>query len=147
MLRALFQQCFIEILRIHYSGGKSDFPWLAALQDPRLGRAVEEILDHPERPYTLDSLAGICNMSRTTFAKRFSAAFDRSPMNFVSEIRLRSSAKMLSQSDHPIKTVAAKVGYDSRSHFSRSFKEFFGISPADYRGKFQSRDALESPEA
>ena len=138
MLRALFQQCFIEILRIHYTGGKSEFPWLAALQDARLSRAVEEILDHPERPYTLESLAEICNMSRTTFAKRFSAAFDRSPMNFVSEVRLRNSAKMLSQSDRPIKAVAAKVGYDSRSHFSRSFKEFYGISPADYREKFQS---------
>ncbi len=146
MLRALFQQCFIEILRNHYMGGKSEFPWLGALQNSRLGRAVEEILDDPGRPYTLESLARICNMSRTTFTKRFSVAFDRSPMNFVSEIRLRNAAKLLGQSDHPIKAIATRVGYDSRSHFSRSFKEFYGIAPADYREKFQSRDTFESPK-
>ena len=147
MLRALFQQCFIEILRDHYKGGKSEFPWLQTLQDSRLGRAVEDILDNPGRPYTVESLARICNMSRTTFAKRFSVAFGRSPMNFVSEIRLRNSAKLLAQSDHPIKAIATKIGYDSRSHFSRSFKELYGISPADYREKFQSRDPFESPKA
>ncbi len=147
MLRALFQQCFIEILRNQYLGGKSEFPWLGALQDPRLGRVVKEILDNPGRPHTLESLARISNMSRTTFARRFSGAFGRSPMNFVSEIRLRNSAKLLAQSNHSIKAIATKVGYDSRSHFSRSFKDFYGISPAEYRDSFQGRDSDEFQEA
>ncbi len=142
MLRALFQQCFIELLRNHFAGGRSDFPWLGALQDPRLGKAVEEILDSPGRPHNLESLAQSCNMSRTTFAKRFSEAFDRSPMNFVSEIRMRNSAKLLIQSEYPIKQIATRVGYDSRSHFSRSFKEFYGVSPADYRKNFENRGDL-----
>lgn len=139
MLRALFQQCFIEILRTHYMGGRSEFPWLGALQDPRLGRVVEEVLDSPGRPHSLESLARTCDMSRTTFAKRFAAAFGRSPMSFVNEIRLRRAAKLLAQDDRPVKSIAAAVGYDSRSHFSRAFKDFYGESPAVYREKSQSR--------
>lgn len=143
MLRALFQQCFIEILRSHHMGGKSEFPWLGALQDSRMARAVEEILDDPARPYTLDALARICNMSRTTFAKRFSSAFGRSPMNFVTEIRLRNAARLLARSDLPIKAIATKVGYDSRSHFSRSFKDFYRVTPIDYRKSYKRPVALE----
>ena len=142
MLRALFQQCFIEILRNHFAGGRSEFPWLGALQDSRLGKAVEKILDNPGRPHTLESLAQSCHMSRTTFAKRFSEAFGRSPMNFLAEIRLRNSAKLLIQSEYPIKQIATRIGYDSRSHFSRPFKEFYGISPVNYRETFGNRGDL-----
>ena len=54
-------------------------------------------------------------------------------MGFVKEVRLRASARMLIQTDFPIKTICAKIGYDSRSHFTHAFSEFFGSSPGKYR--------------
>ena len=133
MLRALFQQCFIELLRRHSTGTDTALTWLSALQDPRLGRVVNEIIEDPGQPYTLDLLAGKCAMSRSTFSEHFHEVFGRPAMDFVREVRLRSAARLLRQTRDPIKTIAARMGYASRSNFNHAFKEFFRTTPAEYR--------------
>ena len=54
-------------------------------------------------------------------------------MDFLKEVRLRRAGDLLRVGDLPIKAIAARVGYSSRSHFSRSFKAFAGTDPATYR--------------
>jgi hypothetical protein len=56
MLGVLFQQCFIEILRRQGSGEFAP-EWLAVLDDPRLNKVIDEIIDNPGDNYTLDLLA------------------------------------------------------------------------------------------
>ena len=63
------------------------------------------IVEKPGDPHTLESLAELCTMSRSTFAAQFKDAFGRSPMDFVKEVRLRTAARMLVQTDVPIKTI------------------------------------------
>jgi transcriptional regulator GlxA family with amidase domain len=48
-------------------------------------------------------------------------------------VRLRGAAKLLKQGQDPIKTVASRMGFASRSNFSHAFKELYGVTPADYR--------------
>ena len=133
MLSALFQQCFIELLRREANSGDNVIEWLSALADPRLNKVIDEVFARPGDPYTLELLAGKCLMSRTTFSERFHKAFGRSAMDFVREVRLRGAAKLLKQSQDPIKTVASRMGFASRSNFSHAFKELYGVAPADYR--------------
>lgn len=137
MLKASFQQCFIELLRSYGEGSQNELPWLAALENPRLNKSIEQIIDDPGRRYTLESLAELSNMSRSAFATQFTESFGRSAMDFVREIRLRHAARLLDGTEVPVKTVAAKVGYESRSHFSRAFRDQFGLSPAQYRSSQQ----------
>ena len=133
MLNVLFQQCFIELLRRQGAGSQYAPEWLSALDDPRLNKVINEILDNPGDHYTLDLLADKCMMSRTTFSERFHKAFGRTAMDFVREMRLRGAARLLRQTQDPIKRIAAQMGYASRSNFSHAFREFFGVAPADYR--------------
>ena len=111
ILKALFQQCFIELLRRQGTGQDSAVGWLSALSDSRLGQVIDEILDNPGNNYTLELLAQKCMMSRTTFAQRFNKAFGRPAMDFVREIRLRGAARQLLKSQDPIKTIASRMGY------------------------------------
>jgi transcriptional regulator GlxA family with amidase domain len=46
---------------------------------------------------------------------------------------LRRAAQLLTATDLPVKTIAFRVGFDSRSYFSRAFKDFSGVDPAGYR--------------
>ena len=133
MLSALFQQCFVELLRREGSSFGSAMEWLTALEDPRLSAVIDQILDNPGNPYSLELLAEKCLMSRTTFAERFRKAFGRSAMDFVREVRLRGAARLLRQTQEPVKTIASRMGYASRSNFSHAFNEFYGVSPAEYR--------------
>lgn len=137
MLSALFQQCFIELLRRQGSA----LEWLSALEDPRLNNVINEIIENPGKPYTLDLLAEKCAMSRTTFSDRFHKAFGRPAMDFVREVRLRGAARLLKQTQDPIKAIAARVGYASRSNFSHAFSEFFGVAPVEYRSAESAPDA------
>lgn len=72
-------------------------------------------------------------MSRTVFSERFKAAFGQSAIEFAKETRLARAAHLLTSSDAPVKAIAQDVGFSSRSHFSRAFKERFGREPARFR--------------
>ena len=133
LAEALMKQCLIVLLRRQFRRGQCRAPWLAALEHPTLGRAITAMLDRPESIHTLQGLADISGMSRAAFARHFKDIFGRTAMDFLKEVRLRRAADLLRIGDLPIKTIAARVGYSSRSHFSRSFKAFARTEPATYR--------------
>lgn len=129
----LMKECLVELLRRICETGECREPWLAALESPRLSKAIGAMLDRPEDPFSLEQLADIAGMSRASFAERFKKAFGRTAMEFLKELRLRRAARLLETTDLPVKTIAARVGFSSRSHFSRSFKAVMNIEPTAYR--------------
>lgn len=133
LIRALMQQCLVLVLRRYCDSGECRVPWLAALEDERLAKAVEAMVDAPEAPHTVERLADLAGMSRSAFAEHFGAAFGRGPIEFLKEVRVRRAASLLVAGDAPIKAIGTAVGYDSRSYFTRAFSGFFGVSPAAYR--------------
>ena len=130
---SLMQQCLVLLLRRYCASGECRLPWLSALEDPRLGRAVAAMLAHPERDFTLEGLAETAGMSRSAFAAHFTTAFERPPIEFLKETRLRRAAQLLRSTDLPVKSVAPRVGFASRSYFSRAFKALYGVDPLAYR--------------
>lgn len=133
LVRALLQQCLIVLLRRNAGLIAADLSWLAVARDRRLWRAVEAIFSAPAKPHTLQSLADLAGMSRSAFAEHFSAAFGRGPADLVKEMRLRLGAQLLEETDLPVKAIAEKAGYRSRSYFARAFHAAYGLSPAAYR--------------
>jgi AraC-like DNA-binding protein len=130
----LMKQCLIALLRAQsQTTGECFVPWLAALGDRSLGRALAAMLEAPQASHTLESLGEIAGMSRGTFAERFREAFGRTAIDCLKEIRLRRAAHLLTATDLPIKRIAFQVGFESRSYFSRAFKVFAGIDPAGFR--------------
>ena len=72
-------------------------------------------------------------MSRSSFALRFALAFGTTPMEFVKGVRLRYAAKLLRSTDLPVSVIASKIGYASRTHFSRTFRAAYGRDPQSFR--------------
>ena len=71
---------------------------------------------------------------RSAFAKRFHDSFDRTPMEYVRDVRLRKSAELLRRDGRlSVDAVASRVGFASRSQFSHAFRETFGCSPTEFR--------------
>ena len=143
MTEVLMKQCLIILLRQHLlAEDTGTSPVLTALREPRLARAVLAILEQPGAPYTVESLAALAAMSRTSFSERFSEVFGQAPMDFVQRVRLRIAARLLSGTDLPVKVIAGSVGYASRSSFSRAFEAIYGAAPTDFR-RFGSQDEAE----
>ncbi len=131
MQTALMSQCLVLFLRRLCQQGECALPWISALRDSRLVRVLERILQDPGRLHTVESLAADAAMSRSAFAESFASAFGTPPMNMVHRIRLEGAKRLLEQGGSlSMDAVARRVGFSSRSHFSRSFKMQYGVSPA-----------------
>lgn len=146
MAESLLRQCLILLLRRYAAEEGRRLSWLAVLQDVGLGRAVAAMRDRPEHGFTLRSLAAVAGMSRSVFAVRFSDALDESPMHFLKAIRLGRAAQLLTRTDLPVKTVAGRVGYSSRSSFTRAFLASHLASPAVFRHAARGVSSLVAPE-
>jgi transcriptional regulator GlxA family with amidase domain len=129
----LVRHCLILLLRRCFEHRDCPPAWLAALDDPRLGRAVAAMQERPQEAFTLTGLAEVAGMSRSVFAARFAGALGRPPMEFLKMVRLTRAAQCLTHTDLPIKTVAARAGYSSRSSFTRAFLTRYGIDPTAFR--------------
>ncbi len=61
---------------------------------------------------------------------------------------MRRGAHLLLSTDLPVKTIAYRVGYSSRSYFSRAFRATMDVDPATYRitARFMENGELGTPE-
>jgi len=132
---AIMTQLLIHMLRAISSQSDSNLAWLGALNDPRLARAIDQIMVDPFAPHTVETLAESANMSRSSFARHFHEAFFKSPMSLVNHVRLERAARMLTRSHLPVERIGKRCGFSSRSHFSHAFKKHTGLSPAEFRGR------------
>lgn len=134
MMSALMNQCLVRVFRRLCGHPDCRLPWLLALEDPTLARALDAILTHPERRHTVESLARLAALSRSAFAKRFHDSFGRTPMDYVREVRLRRGAQLLTRNRQlSLDAIAHRVGFSSRSQFSHAFRGLFGCSPTAFR--------------
>ena len=130
---AMMTQLLVHMFRKLSEQHSESLPWLRALDDQRLGAALDAIMDDPAAPHTVESLADTAHMSRSAFASAFQSAFNRSPINMVNHVRLERAASLLQSGKLPVEGVASRLGYASRSHFSQAFKKHTGMTPVEYR--------------
>ena len=142
---SMMKQILVLLLRAHLKRTGLTSPIWMPLANPQLGRAVATVLARPQDPHSVDSLAALAGMSRSSFTRRFTETYGRSPMDFVQAARLNSAARLLQTSHLPVKAVAAAVGYASRSHLSRAFRATFGTDPTAYRQNAQRLAAESAP--
>jgi AraC-like DNA-binding protein len=133
MLRALMTQCLVRLLRRLEGAAGVDLPWVRATEDPRLAPVLDAILADPGASHSLESLAERASLSRSAFAEAFAAGFGRTPMAFVRDVRLQRAAELLTTTTLDVATIAHRVGFASRSHFSHAFRRAFSVPPAEHR--------------
>ena len=104
------------------------------VQRARIKTFIESRLDDPE--LSVDAIAQACGMSVRSVHRAFEAEPGGSVSNYVWMRRLSRCAAELrnpGQAPRPIIEVCFTWGFNSTSHFSRLFKERFGVTPREYR--------------
>jgi len=84
-------------------------------------------------PVTVEDLAFLCNMSMSTFKRKFFKIYGTSPVQWLLRQRLQLAASLLNNPAEKPGMVFEKVGYGSHSSFSQAFKKQFGITPTEYQ--------------
>jgi len=106
---------------------------LALARHERLAPALAAIFNQPARNWTLPELAGICHMSRATFARHFQKSLGRSAMELLTDMRVVLAAAELKKPGASTAAVAGLAGYQSDAAFQRVFKQRMGVTPARWR--------------
>ncbi|MFM0391552.1 AraC family transcriptional regulator [Paraburkholderia phytofirmans] len=124
---------FALTLRFASEGPQAPHGLLSLASRPRLQAAVSAMFESPEKQWTLEQFAALCNMSRATFVRQFQDAIGRSATDVLTEVRMTIAGRMLVQSALPVADIGEKVGYQSDAAFQRIFKRLIGATPARYR--------------
>jgi AraC-like DNA-binding protein len=130
----------VQVLRLYLIQEGNGAPsWLVAISDPRIGAAIQAIHTDPARSWTVENLAKIAGVSRSTFALRFKQKSGVTPLEYVLRWRMQLAGRFLKTNNHvTISSTAQKLGYDSDSAFSHAFKRVMGCSPREYRERAAS---------
>lgn len=94
---------------------------------------VEYINQHLGEDIDLKSLARISNFSPFYFHRIMKAFLGEPIGTFIVRTRTEAAARLLRYSDIPIADIAYRIGYSSPSSLSKVFRQFYGISPLEYR--------------
>lgn len=135
MVRTLMLECMIHLFRTRLVAQDTTLKWMSALSDEKLWNALRTMLDQPGDLHSVESLADIAGMSRSTFARRFSDSYGAGPMDLLRNLRMKKAATLLESSSLPVKRIAAMVGFHSRSAFHRAFTRCNGKSPREFRSE------------
>lgn len=90
-----------------------------ALADPRIARSLVAMHSKPAHAWTLQSLAHLAGMSRTSFANNFKDMMHVTPGKYLENLRL-AIARQLVQTGIGLKQIATRTGYSSPSTLSRA---------------------------
>jgi AraC-like DNA-binding protein len=71
-------------------------------------------------------------MSRMQLNRKLHALTGRSPHEFIRNLRLQRAAKLLDAHWGNVAEIAFEVGFNSLSHFSKAFREEYGVLPSEY---------------
>ncbi|MBQ9357780.1 MAG: helix-turn-helix domain-containing protein [Prevotella sp.] len=79
------------------------------------------------------TLASEMCMSISSFRRRFTAIVGERPQAYVMRMRMEKAKNLISQDGNAtIAEIAARLGFDDKSNFTRTFKRVFGITPSEY---------------
>jgi transcriptional regulator GlxA family with amidase domain len=77
-------------------------------------------------------------MGERAFRSAFQAVMDWSPKRYFDRLRLEKAAELLRQNRYSIAEIADLLGYSSPFHFSRAFRELFGVPPSTFGAVIRS---------
>jgi len=130
--RMMATTVLLSVIRAWAANGCAPTGWPSLSNDPYLDRVVDAIREEPGRDWTVERLAGIGAMSRSTFAERFRSAVGRSPADYVTEVRVDAAKRML-DAGRSVSDVSRELGYASDEGFSRAFRRRTGQTPSSWR--------------
>lgn len=96
-------------------------------------RSLAMIEEKIQEKLTVEALAEGVHFSKYHYQRMFREAVGDSVMGYVTRRKLALAAEDLIETDGTVLDVALRYGYDSHEGFTRSFKAYMGVTPAEYR--------------
>lgn len=104
-------------------------------EDARLWKVWSTVDEDLARDWRVPELARLAGVSEEHLRRLCQRALQRSPMDQVTQLRLRRAGTLLRATSAKLAEVARLVGYASEYSFSAAFRRWSGVSPGTYRAQ------------
>ncbi len=104
----------------------------------RLGEVLGFMERHHAEPITVEQLAQVAGMSRSSLMRHFGEVMGRPPIEHLLRLRVSRACDLLAVNGLRITDVALQCGFNDSNYFSRTFRVHKGMSPREYRRRLQS---------
>jgi AraC-like DNA-binding protein/mannose-6-phosphate isomerase-like protein (cupin superfamily) len=140
--RVLMLLCLLNIM-----ANSSEYKLLASegysnsmkeTETDRMNRVHAYVMKNFREKISLDDVAAIANMSPTSFSRYFKVHANKTFSDFLTEIRIGYSCKLLTGQKMTVSQVCYDSGFNTLSNFNRQFKAITQYSPLEYRKKYVS---------
>lgn len=108
-------------------------PAVRKLPSGQLARLIDHIKEHLAQNLSLDDLAAQTGLTKYHFMRCFKASTGRSPLQYVTELRVAQARRLLQTTALTMDAVARQSGFSSADHLARVFGKATGLSPRAYR--------------
>jgi len=98
-------------------------------------RLREWLTQQLDRDVSLEEMASYVALSPSYFRTEFRSHFGISPGKFFHNMRIAEAARLLRETNRPIKRIVADIGQQDLSNFYRAFRRCTSLTPANYRLK------------
>jgi len=133
VLTRLADLLVVQAIRVWIESEEATQGWMHALKDRDIGGALRLMHRHPEREWSVESLAAESHMSRSAFSRRFTALVGSSPLAYLTQWGMQLAVTWLQSGEVRVADLPQRLGYSSEAAFSRAFKREVGVSPGSVR--------------
>jgi len=138
MKRIKLQEILLYLLENHTQG------FLALKNRVHLGSAELAIRKVVEanlvNNLSIDEMAFLCNLSASTFKRQFRNIYGESPNTWIVAQKMQIAAQMLTKQKVKPAEIWFRLGFETHSGFTKSFRKHFGVAPKDYTGSVTYQD-------
>lgn len=114
---------------------KNMFRQILQLRQPVRTDIRQVVEQHYASPVTLPELAYLSGRSLSSFKRDFQSTYNMPPAQWIREHRLSRAKEMLQSTTMSVSEVCYSLGFENPTHFSRIFKEHYGMPPSGLLNK------------
>lgn len=103
------------------------------IDNPAIIRAINVMEANLDEPLAMAELARACEVSQRQLERLFHDQLHETAKAFYVRLRLERARQLLAESRRPIAEIAVATGFASRAHFSRAYRQAFGMAPGSRR--------------
>jgi len=98
-----------------------------------ISRVIEFIHAHPRTKMTVGKMAELACMSASHFSHVFKVETGKTPLDYVSEVRMRLVKKLLRAGERSVSEIALECGFGSPAYLTACFRKKYNLTPSDFR--------------
>jgi transcriptional regulator GlxA family with amidase domain len=105
-------------------------------EDAAVRKAQEYIESNFEEKLTVEQLAAVSSLGRRSFERRFKKATSNTVAEYIQRVKMEAAKKRFETSTENVNEVMYGVGYSDSKTFRTTFRKITGLSPNEYRNKY-----------